>query len=150
VTQHPGIHSARDLFEKLNRELTRFERDVSADNFANLVITAYSICDWISNDPTVPASARASLHVVRNTASLLVCRDLANGTKHFQLNYPNAVVVDATCVTAFGMGRYGAGPYGVGEPTIQVTLLDGSSINGLDLARSVTAEWRQFFTTNGI
>lgn len=150
MTHHPGIQGARDLLEKLNRELARFEQEVSADNFANLVITAYSICDWISNDPAVPASARDALPNARNTPSLLACRDLANGTKHFRLSYPNHIVADATCVTAFGMGRYGAGPYGVGEPTIQVTLLDGSIVNGLDLARNATAEWRQFFATHGI
>ena len=115
MTHHPGIHSARHLFEKLTRELARLEQEGSPDNFANLVITAYSICDWISNDPSVPASARDALPAIRRDPWLLACRDLANGTKHFRLNYPNTVVVDATCVTAFGMGRYGAGPFGLNE-----------------------------------
>ena len=150
MTHHPGIHSARHLFEKLTRELARLEQEGSPDNFANLVITAYSICDWISNDPSVPASARDALPAIRRDPWLLACRDLANGTKHFLLNYPNTVVVDATCVTAFGMGRYGAGPFGVGEPTIQVTLSDGAVTDGLQFARDVTAEWQQFFTTHGI
>lgn len=150
MTHHPGIHHAGDLFAKLARELANLEHEVSADTFANLVVTAYSLCDWISNDPAVPQSARDALPMIRTTPALLACRDLANGTKHFVLNYPNAVVVDATCVTGFGMGAYGRGPYGIGEPTIQVTLANSTLVDGVQLARDVTGAWQAFLTKNGI
>ena len=150
MTHHPGIHSTRDLFEKLVRELARLEQEVSPDTFANFVITAHSLCDWVDKDPAISPAAKAALPGMRAKALLQVCRDLANGTKHFRLNYPNAVVVDATCITAFGAGRYGVAPYGVGEPTVQITLSSGAAADGLKVAREVTAEWRAFCTTHGI
>jgi hypothetical protein len=150
MTHHPGIHSARHLLEKLRRELARLEAEVSSDTFANFVITAHSICDWIENDPSVPAAARSALPAMRVKEKLQVCRDLANGTKHFRLNYPDATVVDATCTTAYGMGRYGVGPHGVGEPTIQISFSDGRLTDGLTVAREVMAEWQQFFSDHGI
>jgi hypothetical protein len=150
MTHHPGIKSTRELFDKAVRELAKLEDKVSPDNFANFVITAYSICDWVEKDPAVPALARSDLQAFRSTPAMAACRDLANGTKHFLLNYPNTVVVDATCTTGFGMGRYSKGPYGVGEPTIQVTLVDGTVADGLQLAREITDEWRKFLATHGV
>ena len=123
---------------------------MSPYDFANFVINARSICDWVDKDPAVPAPARSALPAMRARPELQVCRDLANGTKHFQLNYPDSVVVDATCVSAFGMGRFGAGPYGVGEPVVQITLSDGSTTDGLEVARKVVEEWQLFFATHNI
>ena len=150
MTHHPGIHSPRHLFDKLTRELATLEEEVTADHFANFVITAHSMCDWVDNDPAVPAPAKAALPTFRSGEKLQVCRDLANGTKHFQLSYPNRVVVDATCVVAYGAGRYGKGQYGTGEASIQITMKDGSLVDGLEVAREVTSDWDQFLSQHGV
>lgn len=146
MTQHPGLQTVRDLLGKLERELGRLQSDVSADTYFNFAVTAYHICDWIEGDSTVPNAARRDLPNVRRLLPIQVCRDIANGSKHFRLNYTNAVVADATCIApSYDVGRYGAGPFGVGESVIQVTLADGTLRDGLELAREATRLWRDFF-----
>jgi hypothetical protein len=140
----------RDLLGKLEREMARLEAEVSPDTYFNFAITAYHLCDWIKNDPRVSASARGALEPLRKQLPIRVFRDLANGSKHFQLTYPNTIVVDATCTTGFGVGRYGKGAYGQGERAIQVTLSDGTLRDGLALAREATTLWQTFFTANAL
>jgi len=150
MTQHPGLQSALDLFNKVERELARLETAVSADTYFNFAITAYHICDWVEKDSTLPKAARRELESLRQQLPIQICRDIANGSKHFGVNYSDPVVADATCVTGYGMGRYGKGAYGVGEPKIQVTLADGSLLDGLDIARQAVQLWRTFFTKHAL
>ena len=145
MTQHPGLQSAEDVFGKVERELARLEAEVTADTYFNFAITAYHLCDWVEKDARLPKAARRDLKVLRRELAIQVCRDIANGSKHFGVDYPNPVVADATCTTGYGMGRFGAGAYGVGEVTIQVTLSDGSLRDGLDIAREAATLWRAFF-----
>ena len=130
--------------------MARLEAEVTSDTYFNFVITAYHLCDWIKADTTVPAGARAALGALRKQLPIRVCRDLANGSKHFQLTYPDVIVADATCTTGFGVGRYGGGPFGVGEASIPVTLSDGTVLDGLGLARQATQLWRAFFAAHGM
>lgn len=85
----PGFQSARDLLEKLRRDLDLLEREVTSDGFFNFVVTAYSLFDSIENDGDVPAPAKTALRALRQSTKLEVCRDLANSFKHFQLNVPS-------------------------------------------------------------
>jgi len=138
----------RDLFAKLQRELGNLESAVSADAYFDFVITAYHLCDWIKNDSAAPASARSALAALRKQLPVKICRDLANGSKHFTLDYADVVVADATCVAAYGSGRFGKGAYGVGEPTIRITLADGAVLDGLSVARDAVQLWDQFFSSH--
>jgi hypothetical protein len=144
VTQHPGLMTSRDLLAKLERELGRLETEVSADTYFNFVMTAYHLCDWIKNDPRVPVAAKTALPAFRKLLPIRVCRDIANGSKHFTLTYSNVIVADATCVVAYGTGRFGHGAFGTGESEIQVTLSDTSKADGLLIARQATALWQGF------
>ncbi|MFN7872003.1 MAG: hypothetical protein ACK5QQ_07380 [Cyanobacteriota bacterium] len=47
--------------------------------------------DWILNDPNFRAADYAALKKeIHTTRTLLVCSDIANGSKHLSLNYPKA------------------------------------------------------------
>jgi hypothetical protein len=49
----------------------------------------WNLKDWILNDPDFGAKSLLELKTeIFNTPILLVCSDLANGTKHFQLDNP--------------------------------------------------------------
>lgn len=48
-----GLETARDLFEKLSRDANLLDEEVTSDSFFNFVVTAYSLVDWVQNDPTV-------------------------------------------------------------------------------------------------
>jgi hypothetical protein len=148
-----GIKTAPDLLAKLERDAQLLREEVSSDRFFNFVVTAYSLADWIQNDPTVPASAKSDLQRFRGTAQIKICRDLANASKHFQLDptrNPSPKVASAESDQGFGVGRFGVGGFGVGEEEITVVLSAGNSINGLDLMAGTLKEWHQFFTAHGI
>ena len=148
-----GLQTARNLFEKLERDAQLLREEVSSDRFFNFVVTAYSLADWVHNDPNLPAAAKVDLGRVRAMTEIQICRDLANASKHFQLNpkrNPNPTVAKAESEQGYGVGRYSVGGYGVGEEEITVSLSAGGSVNGLDVMEVVVRIWGQFFTKHGI
>ena len=148
-----GLKTANDLLAKLERDARLLREEVSSDRFFNFIVTAYSLVDWVNNDPSVPASAKADLSRFRGTGQIKVCRDLANASKHFQLDpnrNPNPEVAIADSEQGFGVGRFGVGGYGVGEEKIRVWLSAGNEIDGLDVMENTLKEWNLFFTTHDL
>lgn len=84
MTLAASFKTARGLLAKLERDYALMKGEVSSDRFLNFVVTAYSLCDWIKNDPSVPAAAKVDLQQFRAQRTLLVCRDVANANKHFE------------------------------------------------------------------
>jgi hypothetical protein len=80
----PGLSSAVDLFRKLQRDVARLDHEVTNDQFFNLVITGYSLIDWVKNDSSLPAAARTAeeIALLCKEPWLKVCGDLANASKH--------------------------------------------------------------------
>ncbi|MCL7942922.1 hypothetical protein [Marinobacter sp. ATCH36] len=148
-----GLKTASDLLAKLDRDAKLLQEGVSSDRFFNFVVTAYSLADWVQNDPVVPQPAKADLQRFRGTTAIKICRDLANASKHFLLDptrNPNPAVSAADSDQGFGAGRFGVGDYGIGEEKITVILGAGNSIDGLDLMEDTLMEWQQFFSNHGI
>jgi hypothetical protein len=148
-----GLKNARDLLAKLERDAELLRNEVSTDRFFNFVVTAYSLADWVQNDPSVPLNAKADLTLFRSTNEIQICRDLANASKHFQLDpkrNPSPTVKSAHSDQGFGLGRFGAGAYGVGEEEIIVWLSTGTNIKGLDLIESTLRVWEHFFARHGM
>jgi len=148
-----GLRTARDLLAKLERDAQLLREEVSSDRFFNFVVTAYSLADWIQNDPSVPGSAKAALTSFRGQSQIQICRDLANASKHFQLDphrNPNPTVASADSDQGFGVGRFGAGGFGVGEEEITVWLSAGNGVNGLNVMEDALREWKAFFQTHAI
>lgn len=147
-----GFASTRDLFEKLKRDADALDEEVTSDRLFNFVVTGYSLIDWIKNDPTVPASAkaRASLQGLYSDRWLKVCGDLATASKHFTLTSRKPIAKSATAAQGFGVGRFGKGGFGVGEESIEVQLNDGTSFHCLDLVEGVLASWETFLLSHGI
>lgn len=148
-----GLRTVSDLFAKLEREAGKLRQEVSSDDFFNFVVTAYSLADWIQNDPSVDASAIADLHRFRSSPCIRICRDLANSSKHFILDprrNPTPKVESASSDQGFGMGRFGFGDFGLGEEQITVVLTDGETLDGLQFVDDVLREWKLFFDAHGI
>jgi hypothetical protein len=148
-----GFDSIRDLLAKLERDAKLLvETEVTGDKFFNFVITGYSMIDWVKNDQSVPASAKAAAVVKALYADqwLKACGDLATAAKHFTLTQRLPITNSAKTESGFGVGRYGMGGYGVGEESIEIELNDGTKFNGLDLVRGVLATWNAFFQTHQI
>jgi hypothetical protein len=148
----PGLRSAVDLFHKLQRDVARLDREVTNDQFFNLVITGYSLIDWVKCDASLPASARtpeaiAGLH---NEPWLKVCGDLANASKHFVLNKRKPVTKEVTSRAGWGVGRYGRGAYGEGERDIEVHIHGAPDWSALEFSVGVLQVWLQFFERHGV
>lgn len=88
----------QDQVQRIDRLLRIIESDdpyrmASGLSFYDLVIFAcqsmWHLKDWILNDPHFgardPVALKAEIHSSR---CLLVCSDIANGTKHLSLNHP--------------------------------------------------------------
>ena len=148
-----GLQTAKDLLAKLERDAQLLREEVSSDRFFNFVVTAYSMVDWTRNDPIVPGSAKTALTKFRDQSEIQICRDLANASKHFQLNphlNPNHTVASADSDQGFGLGRFGVGGFGVGEEEITVWLSKGNGVNGLNVMEDALREWKAFFQTHAI
>ncbi len=148
-----GLGTARDLYAKMLRDAARLDRQVTSDDFFNFLVTAYSLADWITNDPSVPQSAKQDSDGSKHQGMeiLLLCGELANGSKHFLLtkNKPTAAS-KVTSSTGWGVGRYGIGPYGIGEEGIVIEMSDGTFRNCLDFVGQVVRFWEAFFTKHHI
>ena len=148
-----GLRTANDLLAKLRRDAQLLREEVSSDRFFNFVVTAYSLADWIQNDPSVSSPAKADLTRLRGTTQIQICRELANASKHFQLDpkkSPNPKVASADSEQGYGVGSWGVGDYGVGEEEITVWLNAGEGISGLEVMEDVLEEWNQFFSMHGL
>lgn len=146
-----GFTSVRDLMAKLERDAGLLERQaVPGDAFFNFVITGYSVIDWVKNDTSLPAFAKAAVQALYADQLLKVCGDLATASKHFTLSSRKPVTGAATSHRGFGVGRYGMGGYGVGKEAIDIHLNDGTTLDALLLVRGVLATWRTFFQAHQI
>ena len=139
--------TAEALFEKLERDLSSLDADVSADNFFNFVVTAHCMHDWFDSASTVSEKAKKQLLKERckQHTHLAVCRDVANASKHFRLDSSDKYAVTDLVELKFGYGagRYGKGSYGFGEPTIQLHLIDGDSYELFEFCEVVLTTWRK-------
>ena len=56
-----GLRTASDLLAKLEHDAQLLRDEVSSDRFFNFVVTAYSLADWIKNDPAVPTAGQSQV-----------------------------------------------------------------------------------------
>jgi hypothetical protein len=152
MSQTFGFSNIHDLFAKLERDAAALDEEVTSDRFFNFVVTAYSLIDWVKNDPTVPALAKRKFLVDKlyKDQWLKVCGDLATACKHFELLLRVPITSSATSMQGFGVGRYGKGGYGVGEEGIKVTLNDGTTFQCQDFVNGVLTTWKTFFSVHGV
>jgi hypothetical protein len=144
-----GLLSARSLYEKLQRDAEALKEEVNSDRFFNFVVTGYSLIDWVKKDPSVPQTAQNDVNDIYDDQWIKRCRDLANASKHFTLNYP-PITSSATSEQGFGVGGFGQGGFGEGEERIEVTLTDGLSFDCFELVDGVMNTWKNFFSSHGI
>ena len=88
---------------------------------------------------------------MRKHECISICRDLANASKHFKLDYKNRKIDSAKSVQGcFGTGRFGKGDYGIGEEKITIKCSDGHEYKALEIARSILKVWDDFFKEHNI
>ena len=141
-----GLRTATDLFHKLCRDSVALEAEVSSDGTFNFVLTAYHLREWIASDPSLEVAPDV-LQRLDASKWFQACRDLANASKHFELDptrNPDPTL-RAESARGFGVGRYGVGPYGLGEESISIHLKSGEIVNVLQLVRGIMALYEPIF-----
>lgn len=147
----------RELLEKAQREKTRFiktyrawqanglDEDAVADHFWNFIVTAYHVRDWVKylgkNDVG---------QFVDSDEALAVCRVLANGSKHFEIDrekYGSAPAVEtAPTISAGGMSSLTV----PATPKIKIQSERGTRFEAAELADRVITAWKNYFTKHGL
>lgn len=106
-----GLKTPEDLLAKLEREIERLkkasdrhsdEHRFQADHAMNCAITARHLCDWAFQYGLVTAAVCSKTfnlydrELRKDCNELNICRDVANGSKHFILKKPENASIDAT------------------------------------------------------
>ena len=142
------LRTARDLLEKLRRDLERLRAaPLDTDAAFNFFVTAEHLLDWVYPKKAGTAQRTAE----RKASSLLqVCSHLANGAKHFETEAKQHKSVDQT------VKRSGFFPAGMFPPGFLPMFPDaqlvvklkggaakalGSSVPALTLAEQVLKYW---------
>lgn len=147
-----GLTSAREVFEKLQRDGDRLEAEFTSDGLFNFVLTGYSLIDWVKCDPSLPRSAqsREEIKSLYDDFWLKVCGDLATASKHFNLSKRQPITRSATNSVGYGVGRFGKGGFGAGEEAVHIELNDGTTYGGLEFVDGVLESWTNFFERHQI
>lgn len=107
----------------------------------------WHIKDWVKNDPQVwPAQVKAVSDMAHGSATLKICQDLCNGTKHLELKSPKSGV---------GASHKRVDIYiGPGEGRFELDcMIDdglGNPVSGKQLARDCIAEWEGILQAQGL
>jgi len=128
-----GLHTAGDLYAKLSRDASRLESEVTSDAFFDFAVTACHLPEWMQSDPSSPGRNR--LAMIRRDPNYIVCREIANASKHFRVR--GSAVASVESEQGFGIGRFGHGGHGLGEEAIMLELTGGTSLDALEFIRSL-------------
>lgn len=114
------------------------------DFFFHFFQDGWHLKDWLKNDPESAPMAIDVEAFVDSTPCLALCADLANGSKHLELNRSRA--------GDLGTGiKSGAVVYEGEEMTASFTIeVGGATRDALDLAREVVDAWGQYLRDKGI
>jgi hypothetical protein len=99
--------------------------------------------DWVKNDDTVPQAARDQVVAEAHASQILmVCRDLACGTKHLKLDDPKANAVHSHINITLTTGQ---------KPAMEMEVeVNGMMCSGLKIARECVAEWQRILLLAGL
>ena len=142
------LRTPRDLVEKLEREHVLLTHSVSSDGLFNFAVTSYCLFDWITAEQSIPTSVKRELSTFRKNKELLICRDIANASKHFTLNADSRAKALTSTVTSeqgYGVGRFGVGNFGSGEEKITIFLSDNTEVDVVEWSTTVLMHWSNFF-----
>jgi hypothetical protein len=138
-----GLQTARDLFDKLKRDVQLLDEEITSDRMFNVVVVARHLVEWIEKESSIER-----LNQIRDTDLFKTCRDIADASKHFKLNKDRAKqtkVDEVSSSRGFGVGRYGKGSFGVGEESISIKVKSQDPVNALEFARSLIDLYSPFF-----
>ncbi len=138
-----------DQLERVRRFLNRIhQQDRSPIEYGDDIWSFFQNCwhlkDWVKNDPSVLSNVSQSIErLVAASPSLMICADLANGTKHLKLKDPRVGAKPSHCNLTIVPGESSKVEYLVDSGS-------GTQQNSLDLARECLREWERILHEQGL
>lgn len=139
------LRTARDMFEKAEREYERFSQCCDIDNLFNFFVSAYHIKDYINKTMAVPEEI---LNDFMRDQIMQDCCDVCNKGKHLILDRKRpdpATYVLSGCIGGAPIGEL---PVNGGEKWILST--GGREVDVELLAKQVLEKWKLFFEIHGL
>jgi hypothetical protein len=156
----------REQFERLQRSHARLSAiangrefassDEARDALVRFFQDGWHLKDWIANDPAANVDSAAVEAHVGNTQVLMLCADVANGTKHLGLD-PKYRPRTGDVATALTSQDVTVRPAPAGSRTLPRPALHawcvtsgGQQYDAVPLAGDVVREWRQWLELKGL
>ena len=137
------------MFKKLKAEAEALDSQVTSERLINFANSGYHLREWIANGDYSQA-IKDDLGRLFSVSEYLVCRDIANGSKHFKITKYKPKTKGVNSKSGFGVGRFGKGPFGHGEESISIEMNDGTSWNAIEFKDLILSLWQEFFKKHSI
>ena len=144
------LDRARRFLDRVDRHIEDLEQ-IDSVEFQDMMWSFFQHCwhvkDWVKNDQALsPAQVAAVLAKACESASLIVCQDICNATKHLQLSRPRS-----------GTGAGHRHVETIIEPErgrleVDCIIYDGQghTISGKQLGRDCIDEWERILQSEGL
>lgn len=167
-----GLTSPLDLIGKLEREIGRLgaseepdsvDHKNQADHAINCALTAWHISDWVFvsglKTDTVSANSLGNFQkqLIDDCSDLGICKDLANGSKHFKIDRPEQSNVSQTSnrkTVGGGITKSLSKPLvrplvssltgGHTVLLVEVSMKNGGRVKAITLFENVLSYWQEF------
>jgi hypothetical protein len=122
----PPLHpTAAENFQKLRWIYEWIDaHEMNKHALGIFFIVAYHLIECIEKDKASSTDLKARAGALRRDGEIKLCRELANGEKHFELDARQGVrhITGQETAQGWDVGRFGAGRYGVGEESVNPDL----------------------------
>jgi hypothetical protein len=134
------------LYEKLSKP---YESSVeNEDDLQHFFQDCWHLRDWITNDLRIPQSVRDKIdNDVEGNKSLRIVADLAIASKHLARTRKDR---EGAYMTSKGVTLQFGNAHAQAEISYTVTLRDGSTLDGLDVAREAFEAWEGILRKFGL
>jgi len=162
-------NSYKEQFNRLLRYLSRIEnKDSNSMEYRDDILAFFQNCwhfkDWLKNDKTVPSNIRNEIESeIRNYNYLMICADLANRYKHYNLQKAKKDAdIEGIGVTIHilipmeiylsekNKGKQDIRSEGYSEHYFRIVYNDSNNkkeIDGLYLAKNIVEDWKKVLSS---
>jgi hypothetical protein len=148
-----ALANCRALLSKLEREIKRYRETDAGDSAAaaemtdlafNISVTAWHLCDWVFEDMTADQRKKLDIQklsdlqkLAREHRPLHLCRQLATGSKHWEVSqHPDPDIRAVVCHTGSEW---------------RISIKDGDKeLDAIEVFESACGFWANFIYTNRI
>jgi hypothetical protein len=148
-----GLNQPDELLNKLEHDFQRLQDDIGKQAMLytafDFFVTAYSLVDWVKKDR---ALTRAEVDALYAPMLVKICGDLANGSKHFQLDRsPKTTLTTHSAPPAFQANAFSSAFQVTWSAWVELSPSEATAAGVppicpvMVLAEKVLAHWQRYF-----